>query len=171
MKSIRFCYRKVIDVNARSGWDRAVFDATHLEFYMQAQRLDPEGKYATFTELSEHISDVQHLHYLVSSAAIGYIRKLNDIIPDVQNTLGLTCLPFHDFRFEILASHVEDKTQHRIAIVFYSDPVIWLETIGTNILIAKEDQSERLRSGGQAETDLIIMSSFLSISHYINPHI
>lgn len=171
MKSIRFCYRKVIDVNARSGWDRAVFDATHLEFYMQAQRLDPEGKYATFTKLSEHISDAQHLHYLVSSAAIGYIRKLNDIIPDVQNTLGLTCLPFHDFRFEILASHVEDKTQHRIAILFYSDPVIWLETIGTNILIAKEDQSESLRSGNQAETDLILMSSFLSISHYINPHI
>jgi hypothetical protein len=169
MKSIRFCYRKVIDVNSRQGWDRAVFDATYLEFYMQAQRLDPEGTHPAFAELTDHIPDAQHLHYLTSSAAIGYIRKLDDVIPDVHNTLGLPCLPFHDFKFEILASHIEDKAQHRIAISFYSDPVIWLETIGSSISITGQDNHEKLRSGEQTETELIPMSSFLSISHYTNP--
>ncbi|HEV7381491.1 MAG TPA: hypothetical protein VGN64_16955 [Dyadobacter sp.] len=166
MKSIRFCYRKVIDVNARTGWEKAVCDATHLEFYMQAQRLDPEGKYTTFAELADHIPDAIQLHYLVSTAAIGYVRHLGDVMPDVQNALGLPCLPFHDFKFEILSSHLKDKAQHRIAISFYSDPVLWLEFIGNHMLITSATNSEKLRSGEQVETELIAMSSYLSISHY-----
>jgi hypothetical protein len=168
MKSIRLCYRKVIETDSRSAWEKAVFDATHLEFYMQAQRLDPEGKYATFKALSEHITAAAQLHYLTSAAVIGYIRHLNDVIPDIYNTLGLTCLSFHDFKFEIIASHIEEKAQHRIAISFYSDPFLWLDTIGNSLLITKESNSEKLRTGVSIETDLILLGSSLSISHYIN---
>jgi hypothetical protein len=167
MKSIRLCYRKVIDAESRQAWDRAVFDATHLEFYMQAQRLDPEGRYKTFKELTENIPDAQHLHYLVSSAAMGYIRLLGDIIPDVRNRIGQEFLPFNDFKFAIIQSHIELKAQHSVAISFFSKPLLWLDTVGESLLIARSDISESFRSGIEIETDMIDMAPNLSISHII----
>ncbi len=163
---IRLCYRKIIDHSVTEAWDRAVFDATHMEFYMQAQRLDPTGKYTTFKELYDNIPDAQHLHYLASSAAMGYIKLLNDIIPDIKNQLGELCLPFHDFKLEILQSHLEHKSFHKISISFFSDPLSWINTVGERILISKGDRSESLRSGLEIDTDLIAIVPKLSISHY-----
>jgi hypothetical protein len=167
MKSIRLCYRKVIDSESRQAWDRAVFDATHLEFYMQAQRLDPKGKYKTFVELIEEILDAQHLHYLASSAAMGYIRLLGDIIPDITDRLGQLCLPFNDFKFKIIQSHLEQKSQHSVAISFFSKPLLWLDTVGDSLLIARSDMSESFRSGLEIETNMIDMAPNLSISYII----
>lgn len=165
---VRLCYRKTIDHTTQDAWDRAVFNATHLEFYMQAQRVDPEGRFATFKELIENIPEAQHLHYLVSSAAMGYIRLLKDVVPDIKNQLGDLCLSFHDFKFEIIQSHIEDKTMHTIAVSFYSDPVTWIETIGNHLLIAQDDCSERLRSRMEVETEMIAIVPKLSISHFCN---
>lgn len=161
---IRLCYRKIIDSHSLNAWERAVFDATHLEFYMQAQRLDPDGTFTTFQEITENIPNAGQLHYLTSTAAIGYIRQLKDTMPDIANASGMLCLPFKEFKFEIVQSHTEDKARHKIAIWFYSEPVIWIDTLGNQLLISY--QSEVLRSGVAVETDLITLVPFLSISHF-----
>ncbi|CAG5010284.1 hypothetical protein DYBT9275_04682 [Dyadobacter sp. CECT 9275] len=163
---IRLCYRKIIDIDSRKPWDQAVFNDTHLEFYMQAQRLDQEGRFKTFRELIDNVPDSQHLHYLTSTEAIGYIRQLNDIVPDIANVSGKLCLPFQNFRFEILDSHTEQKERHKISIWFYSDPVTWIDTIGDKLLIAYGDRTQALDSGQEVETDLIPLVPYLTISHY-----
>ena len=168
MHIVRLCYRKIIDANSQKAWDKAVFDDTHLEFYMQAQRLDPEGKYQTFQELIENVPNTDQLHYLTSTAAVGYIRQLNDVVPDIANVCGKLCLPFKNFKFEVIHSHITDKSQHKIAIWFYSEPLTWIETIGNQLLIAYGDQSEAFRNGEELETDLIALVPYLSISH-LNP--
>lgn len=167
MRTIRFCYRKLIDIHSLKAWDKAVFADTHLEFYMQAQRLDPGGKFATFQQMQENIPGAEQLHYLTSTAAIGYIRQLNDMIPDIANVYGKLCLPFKDFKFEIVQSHTEDKAQHKIAIWFYSDPVTWIETVANQLLIAYGDQSEALRRNSYIETDMVPLVPYLAISHII----
>jgi len=166
MNLIRLCYRKIIDADSRKAWDKAVFDDTHLEFYMQAQRLDPEGKFNTFLELNENLPNVDQLNYLTSTAAIGYIRQLKDIVPDVANAYGKLCLPFKNFKFEIIDSHIQDKAQHKIAIWFYSEPLTWIETVGNQLLIAYGNQLEN--TGKEIETEMIPLVPYLSISH-INP--
>ncbi|GAB3935522.1 hypothetical protein [Larkinella terrae] len=166
---IKLCYRKIIDASSQKPWDQMVFNDTHLEFYMQAQRLDPESKYPTFRLLRENLPRAEQLHFLTSTAAIGYIRQLNDQVPDVTNQFGKLCLPFKNFKFEIIDSHIQDKSQHKIAIYFYSEPLTWLDTIGTNLLIVYGDQTTQLAAGQGLETDLIPLVPFLSISHISFP--
>ena len=163
---IRFSFRKITDASSRKAWDKAVFDDTHREFFMQAQRLDPAGAYPSFQELLAGVPNADQLNYLTSRAAVGYLKQLNQIIPDVLNASGNECLPFTEFKFEILASHVARKEAHRIAINFFSDPLTWIDTIDNYLLIAYGDQRAALRTGAELTTDLIALQPYLSIWSY-----
>lgn len=160
--SIRFCYRKIIDFQSADPWSKAVFDATHMEFYMQAQRLDPDGNHFTFGEMKKAGINIDQLQYLTSTAAVGYIVQLNGHIPDIANAIGKPCLQFSDFKFEIIESHITDKTKHRIAILFFSDFVDWIDTIGNQMLIRYKDK----KSDDASQTDLIPLVPFLNISSF-----
>ncbi|MDR6193873.1 hypothetical protein QE357_000925 [Siphonobacter sp. BAB-5404] len=168
-RMIRLGYRKVINAASDKAWDRQVFEDTHREFFMQAQFYDQQGKYQTFAELVTHIPQADRLHSLVSTAAVGYIRQLKGLIPDVSNAYGKRCLPFQNFRFEIIHSHMQRKEEHAVAIYFYTEPLTWIDTVGPNLLIAYEDSREALRKGEEVETDLIPLQPFLTI-HSIEAH-
>lgn len=160
---IRLSYAKIIDASAQKPWDRVVFEETWQEFYMQAQLFNPEGKYQTFQELLDNVPNAERLHYLTSRVAMGYLRQLNQLIPDVVNVFGKPYLPFTQFTFEILASHVQQKEAHRIAIYFYSDPLTWLDTIGDRLLIATGDQRSALQTGQEIQTNLIALQPNLTV--------
>ncbi|WP_428656327.1 hypothetical protein [Runella sp.] len=161
---INLCYRKVIDASSQKVWDKFVFDDTYMEFYMKAQYFDPEGKYKTLPELLNNVPNANQLHGMVSTAAIGYLRQLNDIVPDVTNAHGKLRLPFKRFKFEIVHSHIQNKAEHKVAIYFYSEPLTWIDTIGDQLLIAYGDQRETLNKGEEVETDLIALQPYVSIS-------
>ncbi|GAB4052631.1 hypothetical protein [Spirosoma litoris] len=163
---IRLSYRKIIDVTSQKPWDKFVFEDTYMEFYMQAQYYNQEAKYSTFQELLDHVPNADKLHQLTSRAAIGYIRQLNQIIPDIANSSGKLCLPFTQFKFEIIQSHVQTKDAHRIAIVFYSEPLTWIDTVHDRLLIAYGDQREALQAGSDVETHFVALQPYLSISSY-----
>jgi hypothetical protein len=135
-KTIRLCYRKVIDINNIKTWDRYVFEDTYTELLLQAQYFNKEKKYATFQELVTHVPDAENLHFLVSSAIIGYLRQLNGIMPDITSALGNLFLPFDNYRFEILASDLKDRSKHKVAILFYSEPLTWHETVDNQLLVS-----------------------------------
>ncbi|GAB4017649.1 hypothetical protein GCM10028808_49660 [Spirosoma migulaei] len=161
---IRLSYRKIIDVTSHKPWDKFVFEDTYLEFYMQAQFYNQENKYSTFQELLDNVPNADRLHHLTSGAAIGYIRQLNKLIPDMANSSGKLCLPFTQFKFEIIQSHVQNKNAHKIAIIFYSEPLTWIDTFSDRLLIAYGDQLDALQAGNEVETDLIALQPYLSIS-------
>ena len=163
---IRLNYCKIIDSSSRQPWDKVVFEETYQEFFMQAQLYNPESKYQTFQELLDNVPNADRLHYLTSRVAMGYLKQLNQIIPDIVNSFGRPYLPFTQFKFEILASHVQQKEAHKIAIFFYSDPLTWIETIGSQMLIAFGDQREALRQGKEVSTDLIGLQPYLTIWSY-----
>ncbi|GAB3802801.1 hypothetical protein GCM10028819_31670 [Spirosoma humi] len=163
---IQLSYRKIIDVNSPKLWDKYVFDDTYQEFFMQAQFYNQANTYATFQELIDHVPNAERLHYLTSQAAIGYIRQLAKTIPDIVNVSGKLCLPFTNFKFEIIQSNVQHKETHKIAIYFYSDPLTWIDTIDTHLLISYGDQRAALREGLDVTTDLISLQPYLSISSF-----
>jgi hypothetical protein len=132
---------------------------------MQAQRIDPEGMFRTFSELLENVPNADQLHYLASTSAIGYIRQLSDVMPDIANAYGKLCLPFKNFKFEFIDSHIENKTQHKIAVWFYSEPLQWIDTVGNQLLISYQ-QAEESETGKETETDMITLVPYLSISHF-----
>lgn len=154
---IKFCSTKVIDANSSGIWDKRVFEDTYKEFFMQAQQFDQQKKYKTFQEILKNVPKADGMHYLVSTAAIGYIRQLNARIPDAFNTTGKPCLPFKNFKFEILQSHVQDKRLHKVVIYFYSDELIWIDTIDKSLLFAHGAQIELLQKGDPVETETLVV--------------
>ncbi len=159
-KIIRLCYRKLIDASSQKPWDKYVFESTYAEFLMQAQFYNPEKKYHTFSELLIHVPAAEKLHFLVSAAVTGYLSQLNGIIPDILNNLGKHFLHFKNYRFEIINSDINNKASHQVAVNFYSEPLIWHDTIGNYLLVSAAGE-EKKEEG--VLTDLVQLQPFLSI--------
>lgn len=64
----------------------------------------------------------------------------------------------------LIQSHVTDKNAHKVAILFYSDPLTWLDSMGNVLLIANGDQRDAVRNGQAAATDLVELQPYLSIA-------
>ena len=156
---IRLCYRKIIDASSSKAWERYVFDDTYTEFALQAQFFNQEKKYQSFAQILYHVAGADQLHFLVSPAITGYVEQLHDRIPDITNSLGKLFLSFKHYRFEIINSDIREKGKHQVAINFYSEPLTWLATIGSQLLVTSAHKTE----DGERLTDLFSMQPFLSI--------
>ena len=156
---IKLCYRKLIDQQAAKPWEQFIFEDTYKEFLMQVQFYDQEEKYNTFGELVAQVPAAEKLHFLVSTAAIGYIRQLQGKVPDIANSLGKLFLPFENFRFEIINSAANDKSKHQVAINFYTDQLVWHSTVGSQLLVSVPGKT----AGDETLTDMFSMQPYLSI--------
>ena len=157
---IRLCYRKVIDASSSKKWDKYVFESTYAEFLMQAQLYNQEKKYSNFGEIIQNVSGAEKLHFLVSGAMVGYLQQLDGIGPDILNNLGKHFLRFTDYRFEIINSDIKNKASHQVAINFFSESMIWHDTI-ENYLLVSPVNAEKKDDG--ILTDLLQLQSFQSI--------
>ncbi len=159
-KIIQLCYRKVIDASSQKTWDKLVFESTYKEFLMQAQLYNREKKYNTFGDLVHNIPGAEKLHFLVSVAMIGYLQQLRGAIPDILNNLGKHFLHFTNYRFEIINSDIKNKAIHQAAINFFSEPLVWHDTI-ENYLLVSPVNGEKNDDG--LLTDMVQLQPFLSI--------
>lgn len=157
---IRFCYRKIIDASSQKTWDKYVFESTYKEFLMQAQFYNQEKKYTTFSELLQNTLGAEKLHFLVSAATTGYMQQLNGIIPVILNIIGKYFLHFKNYRFEIINSDIKNKTSHQVAINFFSEPMIWHDTINGYLLVSPLEME---KNEDEVLTDLVQVQPFFSI--------
>ncbi|WP_115375620.1 hypothetical protein [Adhaeribacter pallidiroseus] len=155
---ITLCYRKIIQSTAVKPWEKLVFEDSYAEFKMQAQLYNPEKKYRSFAELMQHAPGAEQLHFLVSAAIIGYVQQLNQIVPDILNTLGKHFLQFDHFQFEIINSDIQDKSKHQVAINFYSEPLVWHDTVHQYLLV-----SDKRAIGQITLTHLLALQPYLTI--------
>jgi hypothetical protein len=158
-RTIKFCYRNIIDAASAKVWERLVYEDSYAEFKMQAQRFNEENRYKTFGEIVQNNPSAEQLHFLVSNAIVPYIKYLEEKVPDVLNVLGKHFLPFKNFRFEIINSHLDDITKHQVAINFYSEPVTWIDTVGDKMIISLDNTIEN----NEWLTETISLQPFLSI--------
>ncbi len=159
---ITLCYRKLIDASATKAWDKYVFEDTYMEFFMQAQYYNQQKQFQTFQEILAHNPQAEKLHALVSTAAVGYIQQLQGIMPDIPNAFGKLGLSFEKFSFEIVHSHVSNKQAHKVAIYFYSKPLVWLDTLQDRLLLSYQPADE----AGMYATELIALQPYLSITSF-----
>lgn len=145
-KIICLCYRKVIDVSSQKAWDKLVFESTYKEFLMQAQFYNKQKKYNTFAELIQNVPGAEKLHFLVSTAMVGYLQQLKGIVPDVLNSIGKHFLQFDNYRFELINSDIKNRAAHRVAINFFSEPQQWHDTVA-NCLLVSSLNSEKNADG------------------------
>lgn len=158
-KVIVLCYRKIIDSTNNNPWDRYVHEDSFSEFKMQAQYYNQEQRFTTFAEMLLNAPEAEKLHFLVSAAITGYLRQLNGIIPDVLDNLGRRFLTFENFKFELINSDINSLEKHKIAINFFSKPLIWHDTINDQLLVSQ------LKGSNEEEifTNLFQIQPFVSI--------
>jgi hypothetical protein len=158
---IKLCYRKIIDSSAQKPWDKFVLEDSYTEFLLQSQIYNQEKKYSSFSELINNVPNADKLHFLVSTAITGYLKQLNGIVPDVVNSTGKLFLPFKNFRFEIINSDTKNKALHKVAVNFYSEPLVWHATIGSQLLVSID--SKPADNSGEILTETFSLQPFVSI--------
>jgi hypothetical protein len=158
-KVIILCYRKIIDATDNNPWSKFVHEDSYTEFKMQSQFYNQEQQFTSFAELLLHVPDAEKLHFLVSAAITGYLRQLNGIIPDVLDNLGRRFLTFEHFKFEIINSDIHHLEKHKIAINFFSKPLIWHDTIGDQLLVSQWKETEE----EEIFTNLFQLQPFVSV--------
>jgi len=158
-KVITLCYRKIIDAGNANPWDKFVHEDSFAEFKMQAQYYNQEQQFSTFAEMLVNVTEADKLHFLVSAAITGYLRQLNGIIPDVLDNLGRRFLTFENFKFEIINSDINDPEKHKVAINFFSKPLIWHDTIDNMLLVSQFKETDE----DEIFTNLFQLQQFVSI--------
>lgn len=165
-KVITLCYRKIIDAGNTSYWDKFVHEDSFAEFKMQAQFYNQEQQFTTFAEMLLNIPEAEKLHFLVSAAITGYLRQLNGIIPDILDNLGRRFLTFENFKFEIINSDINDLEKHKVAVNFFSKPLIWHSTIDNLLLVSQFKETDE----EETFTNLFQLQPFVSIHSIKNMH-
>ncbi|WP_276499930.1 hypothetical protein [Terrimonas pollutisoli] len=159
-KIIRLRYRKIIDTASQKLWDKLVFESTYKEFLMQSQFYNQEKKHTTFAALLQHAPGAEKLHFLVSTAIVGYLQQLKGVVPDILNNVGKHFLRFENYRFELINSDIKNKSAHQAAINFFSEPLTWHDTV-SNYLLVSQSSEEKTDDG--VLTEMVQLQPFLSI--------
>jgi hypothetical protein len=166
---IKLGFQKTIDHTAVSAWDTCVFDDTWMEYKIQAANYNQQNKATLFTTILKENAAAEELHYAVSTAAAGYIKQLQGIIPGLFNTHGRSTIPFKNFKFNIIQSDMLNNKLHKVDIVFISEPLTFIDVFTGQYLIAVGDKQKDLHEGKEIETMLLPQVDQLSIFSFINP--
>ncbi|GGE54667.1 hypothetical protein EV200_102584 [Pedobacter psychrotolerans] len=158
-KVITLCYRKIIDSTATNPWDKFIHEDSFTELKMQSQFYNQEGKHSTFAEIILNVPGSEKLHFLVSAAITGYLQQLNGIIPDVLDNLGRRFLTFENFKFEIINSDLNQIDKHKVAINFFSRPLLWHDSIDQYLLVSAFNK----KTTDEIFTNLFQIQPFVSI--------
>lgn len=161
MRIITLCYRKVINTNSTRPWDKLVFESSYLEFKMQAQNFSHNTSFTSYAQLVNNIPGAHQLSARILPAISGYIHQLNNVVPDILNNIGIRSLWFDSYQLEIINSDIKDKARHQVAINFYTQPLVWHESIGEHLLLSVYEPDAA--AGNEAVTNLIQVQPYLNI--------
>lgn len=166
---IRLLYKKVIDANSSRPWEKCAFNDSYSEFLLQAQLYKRDKKYTSFTDLQANVPNAEKLHFLVSASITGYLQQFNGLVPDITNGAGKTFLPFKQYRFELLDSDTCNINKHRIALHFITTPLLWIDTVGSQLLISVNNTPH---TDDEVLTEMLTLTPFLTIHSYKQtPHL
>jgi hypothetical protein len=160
---ITLCYRKIIRPNPILPWDKLVYEDSYMEFKMQAQNFSAGTPYTSYADLLRHVPDAQKLAAMVTPAVSGYVQQQGDIMPDILNVLGRRFLKFNTFQFEIINSDINDRDKHVVAVSFFSEPMIWHETVDNYLLVSPCNEGSSIPGGTEILTNLFQLQSYLNI--------
>ncbi|GAA3959956.1 hypothetical protein [Mucilaginibacter dorajii] len=159
---ITLCYRKIIDINAAKQWDKLVFEASYMEFKMQAQNYSGGTAFTSYADLLRHVPNAQAIAGMVMPAITGYVQQFANIVPDILNNVGKRFLKFNRFQFEIINSDILDKTKHQVAVNFYTDSLLWHDTVDNFLLVSDHKPA--------AIIDEEMLSNLFQLQPYVNIH-
>jgi hypothetical protein len=162
---IKLAYRQIIDANSTGSFEKKIFHDSYAEFLLKIQTYNPENKFTTFSEIVANDGRANSLHYKCSFAVLHHIETLKNKIPGLMDAAGRVAIPFDVPEFKVLESGINDKSLHKIAIIYTTDIFTLVNSFGEYLLLATGDQSESIEDPG-LETFTLKMQENLSIINY-----
>lgn len=139
---IRLVIRQVIDATGTTNFAKQVFHDSYEEFLLQSQVYNQAAQYRTFAEIVAQQPKANSLHYKTGFAVGLYIQSLNKLVPDTWDTLGNIQLSFDRHQFKIIASDTQDRQAHKVAILYYTAPLLLHSIIGDYLLLGFHDTTD-----------------------------
>lgn len=117
--------------------------------------------YTTYGELLAKVPHAAKLSGMVTPAVISYVQQLNETVPDILNNLGRRFLQFKNFQFELINSSITDKARHQVAVNFYTEPLVWHDSIQNFMLVS--DAAAVVEDGEEIHTNLFEIQPYVNI--------
>ena len=132
---IKLVYRQLIDESCQSGFEKAIFQASYDEFLLKSQAYNSAGKFKTFSKIKANDGRANSLHYKLGFSVGHFIAQLNDKIPVIKDNRG-NKISFEVANFELIESHIEDISLHKVAINYETMLLPLIEIMGEYLLLA-----------------------------------
>ncbi|MFB9842058.1 hypothetical protein [Mucilaginibacter ginsenosidivorans] len=158
---IRLVYRQIMDESSQTAFEKAILQASYQEFLLKSQAYNPGGKFKTFSKMKTNDGRANSLHYKLDFSVGHFIAQLDHKMPLVKDNLGNKLL-FETARFELIESHIEDISLHKVAINFETAELSLVELFGEYMLLTYDDPA----NVGQLQTFVLRMQPDLSIVSY-----
>lgn len=163
---VTLAYKQIFDIHSKGSFELNIFNDSYQEFLIQVQSFDTKRQYKTWEELRTAIPKANvNVQYKTGFAIGRYVRELNNKIPGLKDNLDRWPVPFSTHEFEILASDIQDKSAHRVAIVYNTDPVTLINTVGDYFVCAEGNHVETV-PGVVIDTFMLRTQPNLSITSY-----
>lgn len=148
---IRFSYKRFIDKDAISAWDKAVFEASWFEFRLQIQNFPDFRKYATFADFLKGEPTGESIHSRISPSVYPLLAQLGGKIPVLEDAHRQK-LDLSQFALTILDSDFEEKEKHAISLEFVSRPMILTSEICQSYIVAELSALEAFQRREEVQT-------------------
>lgn len=158
---IKLVYKQFIDESSVSSFEKAIFNASYQEFLLKSQAYNMNGRLKSFSKIKSNDGRANSLHYKLSFAVVHFISQLNNKIPVIKDNLG-NKISFETARFELIESHTEDISLHKVAINYETAILTLIEFMGEFLLLTCDNFDENKT----AETFVLRIQPHLSIISY-----
>ena len=158
---VKLIYRQVMDETSSSPFEKAILQASYQEFLLKSQAYNREGKFKTFSKMKANDGRANSLHYKLDFSVGHFIARLDHKIPLVKDNLG-NKLSFETARFELIESHIEDISLHKVAINYETSELCLVELLGEYMLLTADNPAD----SEQLQTFVLRMQPALSIVSY-----
>lgn len=134
---VKLAYRQVIESDSTGGFAKSVFDISYDEFLLEIQSFKPNQLF-TFSEILKVNAKANSLHNKITFAIEELVRSLNNVIPDLNDNLNFEGIGFETYHVTLLESDIREKKAHKVAIIYVSNELTLIDTIGDYLILADD---------------------------------
>ena len=163
---IKLAYQQVIDAGAETPFEQQVFNATFSEFVLQQQSFSKGQDLFTWSAIKTKFPKANPtLPFKVSFAIAGLLQSLDKKIPGLEDTLHIRQVRFINHYFRLIESDVNDRSAHKVGIIYLTDTLTYFGNMGDTLLLAEGD-CRQASEDQPVQTFLLKMDPQLSIFNY-----
>ncbi|RYE31037.1 MAG: hypothetical protein EOP42_11215 [Sphingobacteriaceae bacterium] len=160
---VKITYKKSIDSNAETKFEKAVFKATYYQFLLKSRIYNVDNQYKTYTQILENDARAITLNDKLGLAVKYLLDQSNGKLPGLRDTLGRK-ISFVSQELELQESDLLDQSAHHLHLVYHTGNLILHQIIGEYLLLSvpltQQDYKE------QASTFMLKMQPDIAISSY-----